>query len=123
MKQIKVSDRVAVYGHEAARWERVTGTVLDPSSPRVSGTCRVEIRLDSGKGNVIYADPRQCRKLVKKPRRRIWLCASAFDEVTDCNNFSCLSNNPQVFTVRHDLPGRLKHPGEELIEFVEVRRK
>lgn len=92
----KVGDRVAVYsgrGRFVGTVETVMNTIL-------------EVRLD---GRVGQFHSHQCRRLVKKPRRRVWIAES---NLVDSINSGL------------GVPAYRTRPGfSDQIEFVEVRRK
>lgn len=82
------------------------------------------LSLDIGAEEIrLFAHPKQCRLLIKKPRRRVWIYKSAFNELTKCREFECLSGHPMVFTSRDD-SGENKTGGFglDMFEFVEVKK-
>lgn len=61
----KIGDRVAVYQSFFGRSERNIGLVID------TGNQAIKVQHDSGLMWILH--PKQCRRLVKKERRRIWV--------------------------------------------------
>lgn len=107
-KPFEVGERVAVYGHRALAFGvRVVGLIeaMDQDERRMYPT-GVKVRDEKYSGQAYFAHPKQCRRLVKKERRRAWLSARAL----------------------RDFPGRritadLGGPGwDDSIEFIEVRK-
>jgi len=101
MSELKPGDRVAVY------WgKRCVGTV---EMIRNDGLLQISVENGSTSDTWI-AHPKQCRKLVKKERRRVW-----FEKVDiGQNHWNGYSNEKEIWE-------SLK-PGER-VEFIEVRKK
>ena len=69
MSKFKVGDRVAVYGTIPNHYlSGHKGTVFDP---RENGP-GIQVKLDGG-DVVYYVHPKQCRKLRKKERRKVFI--------------------------------------------------
>jgi hypothetical protein len=66
-RPLEVGDRVRVYGHRGFDWKptaaRVVGFIDDDTAGMV-------VRVQSERYPAAYVHPKQCRRLVKKPRRR-----------------------------------------------------
>ena len=73
--KFKVGDRVRVYGHRTNDWMPFTGTVVQRDYPELNDRsgCTLAVEADAGKVGVFLVHPKQCRKLVKKERRRVWV--------------------------------------------------
>jgi hypothetical protein len=107
MNKFQKGDRVACYfgleGEGAKRW---TGTVDYAKEDYVQVTTDDGV---AGRG----LHPKQCRKLVKKKRNRIWVkpefLKSALDKLFDENKNYCLAKYPA--------------PDTYWTEFVEVKKK
>lgn len=105
--KFNVGDRVNVYGRV-----EVSGGLYFHNPERgtvvhvVSGT-ELDVALDAT-GAQHAAHPKQCRKLKKKEKRRIWLSPEAF--------YSCSS----VMDVFCNIS---RVPNKTFVEFVEVKKK
>ena len=101
MADFKVGDRVALYARNLVqdKMERVVCNVLEIDEKR-------GLKLGTERGG-FWFHPKQCRKLKKKERRRIWVLGNA----TEISNYQM-----QVRTVAPSSP-------EYWAEFVEVRKK
>jgi hypothetical protein len=108
-KPFQVGDRVAVYGHERGKL-RQCGTVegMKGEEP-ISFPDTIKVRIHPG--CALYCHPKQCRRLVKKPRRRVWIEESELGK-----------SNHDVW-VQFDAGQLQVRAGEKLVEFIEVRRK
>lgn len=106
MADLKVGDRVRVYGWDfddpkealifnAEVLEKLSNGMLKVRNPRLDGDD--------------FVHPKQCRKLVKKERRRVWLTFYKDNGYSNIYTF-----NP--------LRSALKE-GAEVFEFIEVKRK
>lgn len=104
--QPKIGDRVAAYNNG----QRVVGTVtsIEAGLKQNSGPVVVSWDVPTGIG-WISVHPKQCRKLVKRTRRRIWVRP---DTLT--NNY--IINGSNLFAVS-------SQPQANWVEFVEVRPK
>lgn len=74
--KFQVGDRIAIYGPQARGGDgKVVGSVMD----RVTGVVTsyqdylLQFIDDSGGGCEYEVHPRQCRRLIKKKRRRVWI--------------------------------------------------
>lgn len=105
----KIGDRVRAYGH----WPLVhkggcyTGKVCASDSPESWGTGLL-IQLDDDE-SFLTVHPKQCRRLVKKKRRRLWIDPKVFGEY-EGRYFA----GPQLVS---------KYPDFNFLEFVEVKKK
>lgn len=104
MKNYKVGDRVKIYGcifrssDESLHHITVDGLTGEIKEICLSGYITVKTNFDE----TFLAHPKQCRKLVKKERRRIWV--SPDYEFLGPDNTSLI-------------------PKEGWLEFVEVKKK
>lgn len=97
--KFKVGERVAVYdgfGRDIGIVEEIRDGILSIGSE------------DSDR---FVAHPKQCRRLVKKPKRRVFLRESAGGNLTS------------GWTIDIDTASDFGHPNGKWIEFIEVRRK
>ena len=94
--RFKVGDRVRVYGLYC---EVINGTVESLGNPQIF------VRADSD-GKIYSPYPQQCRRLVKKERRRVWVVSWAFKNLAGAEEF-VRTENP------HD---------KDFKEFVEVKK-
>lgn len=75
---------------------------------------KIEIRLDGGE--IVIAHPKQCRRLVKRERRRVWVLESQFQRLES-------GRSEYRIWVETD-PGNLKcQANDNFIEFIEVKKK
>lgn len=120
-KPFEVGERVAVY-ENASRWvgsiEADKGTVRGTFLPDGVFWVRCDPSENEGAPNLLAANAKQCRRLVKKKRRRVWIPQHCIDERYDVM---------RVYQVR---PAEIsREPWEKpkddgpLIEFVEVRKR
>jgi hypothetical protein len=111
-KPFQVGDRVAVYGHGGIGWKRWTGRVLDPTKgAEILGPDFIRVEIEK-LNEVVHAHEKQCRRLVKKPRRRVWLGEDDMKEkglVTGWGGIVDISATGK--------------PEKGFVEFIEVRRK
>ena len=96
--KFKVGDRVRVY-HGLMRFD---GTVKQTSTSLLA----VEYELSSGEKRASEFQTQQCRKLVKRERRRVWLMRGQLEQ------------GYGVIAAEYSQP-----EGNAYAEFVEVRRK
>ena len=69
--KFKVGDRVKVFVTLQSVPYETPGTVTAIMSPRL---IKVNLdRVETTAGKIIGAHPKQCRRLIKKPRRRVWV--------------------------------------------------
>jgi predicted RNA-binding Zn-ribbon protein involved in translation (DUF1610 family) len=102
----KPGDRVAVYtGTESAAGWRITGTVAKFPIPECPG---VMVDRDDGRRQTYH--PKQCRRLVKRERRRVW--CHYLQAPNESNIGRCFIR-----------PTEDPYNVDEWIEFVEVPRK
>lgn len=117
---LKVGDRVAVYGAGDARFiyfgsDRLIGNIR---STQETGTVKIEIEnLSSqdteGHNAVIKVHSKQCRRLVKKERRRIWVKKTAVDYVmADGKHTSGTISKSKLDAAHYGT----------MVEFIEVRK-
>jgi hypothetical protein len=125
--EFKVGDRVRVYAKfNVGDRVRVYATLNGNRAETAGELMRKRqdemwfVKLDGRRGQII-AHPKQCRRLIKRPKRRIWIYATSFDDIQtvgqDETSFECLREHPMVFT------RRASDNMEKMIEFVEVKRK
>lgn len=118
--KFKVGDRVAVYGSVSPS---AGGSVAFVGGARgtvytVQSNGALEIELDErpenfAKNEDLIVDgihPKQCRRLVKKERKRVWVAADRYDMIRAS---SAQVHIGDIYT----------KPQQGFIEFVEVRRK
>ena len=108
--KFKVGDRVAVYGHRCLEWMRTAGTVLQVATDKHEG-CTMLIKVPQ-RGDV-YAHPKQCRRLVKKERRRVYI---PLNDLHARLNFKSAAELLSYLEIETD-------GSPNYMEFVEVRRK
>lgn len=96
-----VNQRVRVYATLCGVVAETKGAVI---AIREDGM--LHVRLDGPEKKVIVAHPKQCRKLNRRERRRVWI--SQFQWANSCSTVPARINRENPF-----------HDG---IEFVEVRR-
>ena len=101
-REFKVGDRVAAYIGR----QRIVGTI----ETIYEGKHMVL----NGSADLLH--PKQCRHLVKKERRRVWIEARLLDRDSD----EWDSDDHQVIDVFKEYH---EDPDRPLVEFVEVRRK
>lgn len=100
MSKFQAGDRVRVYENAESI---LTGTVAD------LGGGKVRVLIEPHGASWVF-HPKQCRKLVKKERRRVWI--------------ACRDSGLSVFGGKLVNPaGIFRSPSPEFVEFVEVRRK
>lgn len=112
--KFKVGDSCAVYYMSFDGPKREVGEVA--SNNEADGFLRISIGKPTPghKCDYLKAHSKQCRKLVKKPRLRVWISKKALKEVsknvtwvyaeTDSNNLKCETK-------------------DSLVEFIEVKKK
>ena len=109
MTKFQVGDRVAVYGHALCGYSRTVGIVKVVHESFVA-LQEPWLDIDTKDHQGIGADPKQCRKLVKKARRRVFVLRDELDN-PDFNFTAAKAKlEPQLNKVNW-------------VEFVEVRRK
>lgn len=98
--KFKVGDRVAVYGPE-----RDVGTISE-----VNGRGFVRMDPDDNNFDTNWFHPKQCRRLVKKERRRVWVVFAEH-----------ISQRDMLIAD----PLHIWEPGERqrAVEFIEVKKK
>jgi hypothetical protein len=109
-KNFKVGDRVALYTEHNIRY---TGTIknITPSG----GICALVDGLEHVEPLKTQFHPKQCRLLLKKPRRRIWV---RFNKDTDfVQGWHLYGTNADLAT------GTIQPSGDGWVPFVEVKRK
>ena len=103
----KTGDRVVVDGYSS------TGTYVNGLRGVVIGftsAATQRVKLDGPVQDIVEVSWRQCRRLVKKPRRRVWISIKKSD-----GSIGSAYKDP--------IPPEEMYPGWEEIEFIEVRRK
>lgn len=106
--KFKVGDRVAVY---PKAFERMTGII---DSTHITDYTFMVVKLDERYGSDVYTyHPKQCRRLVKKPRRRVWIFNP---DAFDAGYVSDVSKKP--------LEGYVEFiEALKPVEFIEVKKK
>jgi hypothetical protein len=110
MNKFKVGDRVAVYdgGHRYEGNILEFSQVIGASSPY---DCVVIRRVANGKTMSVH--PKQCRRLGKKERRRVWMPQLNVDDMFKYPEY-------KDYTA---ILYKEKREGQSLVEFIEVRKK
>lgn len=115
--KFKSGDRVAVYGHNTFMYKRGTGHVTRFDEGFLGIIADDERTLRDGwsmtRGYHLAADPKQCRLLKKRERRRIWISRKLLEEWL--NDYL----NEYKVPVYSDPPGH----NHLYAEFVEARKK
>jgi len=113
-KSFKVGDRVRVYGVTKCMGDDKVNCVSDRRSGLVvdydSDDDYVRVRIN---GETHLAHPKQCRRLVKKARRRIWV---------DSDSIGILEKSGPLSSVHHASVYNYSYPTDG-VPFVEVRNK
>jgi len=104
MTDFKVGDRVRVYGHKALDWETTDARVIERGVDELIHAEFIMVLANNGLRVLVH--PKQCRRLVKKYRRRVWIIKREND-------------SPQVVHYAGFI-GSVNY-GES--EFIEVKRK
>jgi hypothetical protein len=115
--KFKVGDRVAVYGHMAHTGRRFVGVVAEKSrqtSEQFRGDDYILVRPGRDKDGGYFCSPKQCRRLVKKERRRVWVGLRRY----------VLGNGTyhDFLEARSELPTGNTADSKPWIEFVEVKK-
>ena len=112
--KFEVGMRVAVY---CAELGRITGTVR-PYAGEIGPTITITVDHKNGWPMFATVHHKQCRRLVRKPKRRIWIdeFSPSWDKATKQANVH--TNGHAQFLVFTEDP---QHSA--MIEFVEVKRK
>lgn len=105
MTEFKIGDRVRVYGATYA-YQCAVGAVTVINA---DGTLHVATGLRS-QPLIESAHPKQCRKLIKRPRRRAWLLFRKETMVSLAH--TCNKPSPEWASV-----------DQTIIEFIEVKKK
>lgn len=101
--KFKVGDRVRVYGHSDCARESFGGVVKE-----IHGAW---LKVYSDGGSLVAAHPKQCRKLVKKERRRVWVNRGYLAQLpNDPGGYIC--SVPPAKSIE-----------TSYVEFIEVRRR
>lgn len=112
MAQFKVGDRVAVYA-EGRRWIAHVADVLDEQRAKdhgcEPGSLKVEVPV---KLWVRWVHPKQCRRLVKKQRRSVWVMETMDGEL-----------RYGTWAVESKTTKELYSDANRWVEFREVKRK
>ncbi len=109
---LKVGDRVRVYGHVARNGKPLVGHIHEKPvdvSEKFRGDNYVLIYDEEYPDSGYYAHPKQCRRLVKKERRRVWVERGSFR-----------GDTYEIGNGRYQPVVSLK-PVPEWVEFIEVR--
>lgn len=119
--KFKEGDRVAVYRdgprNRAFNYKQVC-KVLDIQEVNYPDGVEYFLVVRSIEGGADFlAHPKQCRKIVPAKRRRIWIDRYAVDAATEGPGTGAVFNKLTIYRCG-DRP-----PTEDLVEFVEVRRK
>ncbi len=99
----KVGEMVSVYIGRDRRLGEVESIVDDHE---------IIVRF-SGDGYAVSVSPKQCRRLVKKPRRRVWITKSQLENMEKDEAKLWVFTNSNYLTCQE---------GDQLIEFIEVRK-
>lgn len=117
MSKFKVGDRVRLKGFANLQGESTVVEGIKGDVTRFYGERLVVHihRADSLGGNYeVHVYPSQCRRLAKKPRRRVWLPAKQIEEAL---------TNYGTHTFFYSFPVFRMSVDDDLIEFIEVRKK
>lgn len=106
MSKFKVGDRVVAYGVVWCKGFAVGNGTSFKIKGRISHLVYSSICLVGDDELVYSANPKQCRKLIKKPRKRVWVINAELNDQTI--NYSQAWNFP---------------PGVLATEFIEVKKK
>lgn len=112
-RPLQVGDRVAVYGAIfSTKKKEYFGSAVDWRKGEVVGTVQAGdmIVFKDEWGEDFTAHPKQCRRLVKKERRRVWVYQDRLGSITEQPTAYYRDQPPD------DSPGHW-------VEFIEVRRK
>ncbi len=105
MTQFKIGDRVRVYNAGTPRNELVVG-IIESLPDEKTDFVRIVFK-ENGIMQRYLAYPQQCRRLVKKERRRVYICINKGGALDTRGHTTCYSER--------------KHP--KWVEFIEVKRK
>jgi hypothetical protein len=116
--KFKVGDRVAAYGYA-----RIAGA-LSMSCPYLHGKRGVvkavvsqdEILVSLADGTIFNIHPKQCRRLKKRERRRVWIRSDEFERVLSNLGFATAAHVWRADPDQGDA-------GSEYVQLIEVRRK
>lgn len=114
-RKFKVGDRVAVYGGlhnwgaDCPELDGEKGTILSTNSVEFSNNLLVELDKPLNGTKKIHAHYKQCRRLKKVERQRLFITRHSINRLNDSNCISVLVSLSKVV--------------ESDVEFVEVRRK
>jgi hypothetical protein len=113
-KPFQVGDRVAVYGLDGnCELVRIKTTITGlPANGQLYLDEKDTVKTTVPRYDFSMAHPKQCRRLVKKPRRRVWV-----NQYTEGVYGSAYAEQGAAENAGRNSQGR------ELVEFVEVRRK
>lgn len=117
----KVGDRVKAYGYVGEMGAfTLTSTRLANAASVVDIQVSGNLVLQVGDSQRKYvAHPKQCRRLVKRERRRVWIKSSAVNHALDPK-----TTVYQSTVVRADSPIPSLYGDKEIwVEFIEVRKK
>lgn len=106
--KLKTGDRVAAYywDDDDRTATRIVGTVFK------SNKTETHIKDDNGVGLMFCT--KQCRRLVKKPRRRVWVSPATLEKILESNSYSAAYYNNELLISRAPFDGS--------VEFIEVRK-
>jgi hypothetical protein len=116
-RPLEVGDRVRVFsdshcfGDESpdrARADLATVHEVDPKRG-----LKLEFAESDGGISAVWWHPKQCRRLLKKPRRRVWLYIPVLETLT---------SSERTMAVWKELPAEYVND-PNFVEFVEARRK
>jgi hypothetical protein len=123
MKPFKIGDRVAVYGKVGERQlYRQTGTICDPYDGVNYNNELLTVFFDFDlktqqcpKQELVH--PKQCRRLIKKERKRIWVKpAPAVIDIVGLNSTAVIQSTESIRQASST-------PKKGWIEFIEVKKK
>lgn len=116
--KFKVGDRIAVYG---MLWSHSESNYVNCIGTRLRITKIIDdnrITLEEDRSNIKYAaHPKQCRKLTKITKRRLWIHKNAFNSKYDSNKGTFNTD----WAIYKQLPWDLR--GNSFIELVEIKKK
>lgn len=116
MSKFQVGDRVKVYGHWGAQYligSKGTIKKIELNNPFKAPhvAVKLDIEIDCLRDDgTIWVHPKQCRKLVKKERRRVWI---------NMYGHSAIAHLSEARAIVDAAP----YVQERAVEFVEVRKK
>lgn len=105
--KFKVGDRVAVYYPRCPIRNHAEITEVYPDGSLL-------VKYDYDLTYRFAAHPKQCRRLVKKERRKIWIAQSELTPAYTSIKAVWIQRDPKDLTCAE---------GDQLIEFVEVKKK